>query len=182
MAAKKSGASQRVQSDVTAQLERLILRLAAKVPGYPYELALCARLAGQLEKRMAEAANAALRPLELSYVLYQVMMIILGGENGLIAPSEIAQLTGERPNNVTHICDELEERGLITRTQGPTDRRRVQVTLTGAGKRLLTKAQPLMWAKWRQRFTGIDGAELAALPDLLRRQIANLDPRAQGPE
>jgi hypothetical protein len=39
-----------------------------------------------------------------------------------------------------------------------------------------------MWAKWRQRFTGIDGAELAALPDLLRRQIANLDPRAQGPE
>jgi MarR family transcriptional repressor of emrRAB len=160
-------------------LERLILRLAGKVPGYPYELALCARLAGQLEKRMAEAANAVLRPLDLSYVLYQVMMIIFGGENGLMAPGEIAQLTGERPNNVTHICNELEERGLITRTQGPHDRRRVQVTLTAAGKRLLAKAQPLIWAKWRQRFVGIDAAELAALTGLSRRQIANLDPRAE---
>jgi len=162
-------------------LERLILGLAGKVPGYPYELALGARLAGQLEKRMAEAANAVLRPLELSYVLYQVMMIIFGGENGLMAPGAIAQLTGERPNNVTHICNELEERGLITRTQGPHDRRRVQVTLTAAGKRLLAKAQPLIWAKWRQRFAGIDAAELAALTGLLRRQIANLDARPEGP-
>jgi MarR family transcriptional repressor of emrRAB len=166
-------------SDATAQLERLILRLAGKVPGYPYELALCARLAGQLEKRMAEAANAVLRPLELSYVLYQVMMIIFGAGDGLIAPGEIAQLTGERPNNVTHICNELEERGLITRTHGPHDRRRVQVTLTAAGKRLLRKAQPLIWAKWQQRFAAIDAAELGALTQLLRRQIANLDPRAE---
>ncbi len=181
MAAKKREAPEPAPSDASAQLERLILRLAGKVPGYPYELALCARLAGQLEKRMAETANSVLRPLELSYVLYQVMMIIFGGENGLMAPGAIAQLTGERPNNVTHICDELEERGLITRTKGPHDRRRVQVTLTAAGKRLLTKAQPLIWAKWRQRFAGIDAAELAALTGLLRRQIANLDPRAEGP-
>jgi MarR family transcriptional repressor of emrRAB len=172
-------ATAELPANATAQLERLILRLAGKVPGYPYELALCARLAGQLEKRMAEAANAVLRPLQLSYVLYQVMMIIFGGEGGLIAPSEIAQLTGERPNNVTHICNELEERGLITRTPGPHDRRRVQVTLTAAGKRLLTKAQPLIWAQWRQRFAGIDAADIAALSDLLRLQITNLDPHGE---
>ena len=51
----------------------------------------------------------------------------------------------------------------------------MEVALTPAGRRLLAKAQPLIWAKWRQRFDGIGERELAALPDLLRRQIDNLD-------
>jgi MarR family transcriptional repressor of emrRAB len=159
----------------TEQLERLIRRLTDRVPGYPYDLALASRLSGQLEKRTAEAANAVLRPLDLTYVLYQSMMIIFGGEQGSIAPSEIAQLTGERPNNVTHICNELEQRNLITRTQGSEDRRRVKVTLTPAGRRLLEKAQPLIWARWRDRYSGFSAAELKSLPGLLRRQIDNID-------
>jgi MarR family transcriptional repressor of emrRAB len=159
----------------TLQLERLIRRLTDRVPGYPYDLALAARLSGQLEKRTAEAANAVLRPLDLTYVLYQSMMIIYGGEQGSIAPGEIAQLTGERPNNVTHICNELEERQLITRTPESEDRRRVKVALTTAGRRLLEKAQPLIWATWRQRFNGFSAAELKLMPMLLRRQIENID-------
>src|SRR5579871_4572247 len=159
----------------TAQLEALLHRLADKVPGYPYELALVTRLANQLEKRTAEAANAALRPLDLTYVLYQAMMITFGGEGGSIFPSEIALLTGERPNNVTHICNELESRELITRTPESDDRRRVKVSLTAAGRRLLEKAQPLVWAMWRQRFDGLTPAELRLMPALLRRQIENMD-------
>jgi MarR family transcriptional repressor of emrRAB len=165
----------------TVQLERLIRRLADRVPGYPYDLALASRLSGQLEKRTAEAANAVLRPLDLTYVLYQSMMIIFGGEHGSIAPSEIAQLTGERPNNVTHICNELEQRRLITRTPEDGDRRRVKVTLTAAGRRLLEKAQPLIWAMWRGRFDGFTAAELKLLPGLLRRQIDSLDRGAGEP-
>jgi hypothetical protein len=42
-------------------------------------------------------------------------------------------------------------------------------------------AQPLMWAKWRQRFDGIGERELAALPGLLRRQIVNLERPAASP-
>jgi MarR family transcriptional repressor of emrRAB len=164
----------------TEQLERLIRRLGDRVAGYPVELALASRLSGQLEKRAAEAANAVLRPLELTYVLYQSMMIICGAEDGSIAPSEIAQLTGERPNNVTHICNELEQRHLITRTPEAADRRRIKVALTAAGRRLLEKAQPLIWAKWRERFADFSVAELKALPSLLRRQIENIDKSESG--
>ncbi|HVW68447.1 MAG TPA: MarR family transcriptional regulator [Steroidobacteraceae bacterium] len=157
------------------QLERLIRRLADRIPEYPYQLALTARLCAQLEKRMAETANEVLRPLQLTYVLYQSMMIIHGGENGVIAPTEIAELTGERPNNVTHICNHLEKQGYITRTHNPVDRRRVEVSLTAAGRRLLGKAQPLIWAAWHRRFAGFSSKELALLPQLLKRQILNLD-------
>ena len=162
-------------SDDIERLERLIRRLTDRVPGYPYELALASRLSGQLEKRMTEAANNVLRPLDLTYVLYQSMMIIFGGEDGSIAPSEIALLTGERPNNVTHICNELADRQLITRTPVAGDRRRVKVALTAAGRRLLERAQPLIWRQWRHRFEGFKAADLKLLPELLRRQIENLD-------
>ena len=77
----------------TVELERLLQRLADKVPGYPYQLALCARLSGQMEKRMADAANAVLKPLQLTYVLYQAMMIICGAQEGSIAPG------GDRPSH-----------------------------------------------------------------------------------
>jgi MarR family transcriptional regulator, negative regulator of the multidrug operon emrRAB len=168
--------------DSTEPLVQLLQRLASRVPGYPYPLALITRLSGQLEKRMAEAANAALRPVGLSYVLYQAMMIIHGGENGTIAPSAIAQLTGERPNNVSHICNELESRNLILRRHEATDRRKVGISLTSAGHKLLKQAQPLVWALWRLRFAGFSEAELAILPLLVSRQIANLDACESAPE
>jgi MarR family transcriptional repressor of emrRAB len=161
--------------DSTEPLVQLLQRLARRIPGYPYPLALIARLSGQLEKRMAEVANAALRPVGLSYVLYQTMMIIHGGEKGTIAPSVIAQLTGERPNNVSHICNELESRNLILRRHHAGDRRKVGISLTSAGRKLLEEAQQLVWALWRLRFAGFSEAELAILPLLVSRQIANLD-------
>ncbi len=157
------------------QLDRLLRQLVGKVPGYPYELALAARLSGMLEKRMAEAINDILKPLQLTSVLYHAMMIMHGSEKGVIAPKEISELTGERPNNVTHICNHLEKSGYITRTHAPTDRRRVEISLTPAGRRILSKAQPLVWATWRNRFKDFSQAELASLPQLVKRQIANLD-------
>jgi len=174
MRLKSTRATQPEGGDI-AELERLIRRLSVKAPGYPYELALTTRLSGQLEKRSNEAANTALRPLELTHVLYQCMMIIYGGEDGSIAPSELAQMTGERPNNITHICNELVERRLITRNPAAEDRRKVVLSLTPAGRRLLEKAQPLIWGKWRQRFEGFSSAELKALSHSFRRQIENID-------
>jgi MarR family transcriptional repressor of emrRAB len=164
------------------QLAQLIQRLAVKVPGYPHELALVARLSALLEKHMAEAMNEALRPLELTYVLYQCMMIIQGGENDRIAPSELAELTGERPNNITHICNHLEQHGYIKREHETKDRRRVQLSLTPAGRRLLSKAQPRIWKTWETRFEGFSSKDLAGLPELLRRQIHNLGKAGQEPE
>jgi MarR family transcriptional regulator, negative regulator of the multidrug operon emrRAB len=161
--------------DSTEPLVQLLQRLATRVPGYPYPLALIARLSAQLEKRMTEAANVALRPVGLSYVLYQAMMIIHGGEKGAITPGVIAQMTGERPNNVSHICKELESRNLILRSHEAGDRRKVGISLTAAGRKLLEQAQPRVWALWERRFARFSERELATLPLLMSRQIANLD-------
>jgi len=180
MKTKANRSMQQGNGDI-AELERLIRRLSIKAPGYPYDLALTTRLSGQLEKRSNEAANTALRPLELTHVLYQCMMIIYGGEDGSIAPSELAHMTGERPNNITHICNELVERRLITRNPAAGDRRKVVLALTPAGRRLLERAQPLIWDKWRQRFEGFSSAEIKALGASFRRQIENIDKSSRDP-
>ncbi len=127
-----------------AQLERLLGRLAQRAPGYPRELTLASRLAAKLERRTIDSANAVLRPLDLTYVLYQTLMIIFGAEDGAIAPSVIK------------------------------DRRHVLVSLTAAGRRLLDRAQPLIWATSRQRFATLTSAELRVFMRLVHRQLENL--------
>ena len=165
----------RFPKEDASTLERLVRRLALTVSGYPYDLALASRLSGLLEKRAADLAHEALRPLQLTYVLYQTMMIILGGENGFIAPTEIAHLTGERPSNVTHICNELVIRHLITRTYAAAkDKRRVKIALTAEGQRLLEKAQPLIWAGWTRRFDGFDPVGMKLGTSCIRRQLENM--------
>lgn len=149
------------------------MNLARIVPDYPYQLALLTRLSALLEKRAAEAVNEALRPLDLSYVLYNALMIIHAGD-GNSAPSDIAELTGERPNNVTHICNHLESLGLIARTPARDDRRRIAINLSAAGRRLLSRAQPLVWGLWRQRLKDSSSDQQSLLLQMLRQQIHNL--------
>ena len=165
----------------SVDLQRLLRRLTGKVPGYPYELAMASRLSNLVEKRNADAAHDALRHLNLTYVLYQSMMIIFDREPHSIAPTEIARLTGERPNNVTHICNELAARGLIARGYSVTDRRRVSIALTPAGRNLRAKARPVIWAQWNKRFAGFEVAELRSATAKIRRQLDNVSERSELP-
>ncbi len=157
-----------------AEIEQLLKRLEGRVAGYPRDLALLTRLAAHLEKRMIEVSNAMLKPHGLSYVMYQVLVICLGSEVAPPTPSELSDATGERPTNITHICDELEKRQWAQRQRNGADRRRVQIVLTPAGRSLLAQLQPPMWEIWQARYRGSTGAERKQLLDSMRRQYQNL--------
>ncbi|BDG10651.1 MarR family winged helix-turn-helix transcriptional regulator [Anaeromyxobacter paludicola] len=156
-------------------LEEHLGQMAVLVPGYPHELALLARVAALVERRMVEAGAAVLKPHGLTYPMYQALAMGLASGAGGLAPGDIAGATGERPTNVTHLCDELVARGWMTRRRDAGDRRRVQLNLTAAGKRLLAELQPRMWAVWRRRFDGMSAGDRRKLLDLLRRQHAQLE-------
>lgn len=157
-----------------AHVERLLKRLQVRVPGYPHDLAVLVRLAAHIEKKMVEVSNALLKPHGLNYTMYQVLVICLGSDDAAPTPSELADATGERPTNVTHLCDELEKRSLVLRQRDVHDRRRVQIVLTDKGRELLAELQPQMWDIWRARHQGSSAAERKQLLDLLRRQYQNL--------
>jgi DNA-binding MarR family transcriptional regulator len=59
--------------------------------------------------------------------------------------------------------DRLERDGLVTRTPSPNDRRRVGLTLTDEGKRLLRRVRSRRTAWLASRLGALDAAELAAV-------------------
>lgn len=57
--------------------------------------------------------------------------------HGGITPGELAELEKVQPPSMTRVIAALEERGLVSRSPHPTDRRQVTVTVTEAAKKLL---------------------------------------------
>ncbi|MGI5273196.1 MarR family winged helix-turn-helix transcriptional regulator [Nonomuraea sp. CA-218870] len=54
-----------------------------------------------------------------------------------ISPSELAELEKVQPPSMTRVIAALEERGLLSRSPHPSDRRQVTVTVTEAARELL---------------------------------------------
>jgi DNA-binding MarR family transcriptional regulator len=79
-----------------------------------------------------------LAPFELRMLTFSALSLVV--ENPGLRPSQLASaLTIERANLVV-IVDELEQRGLLTRTPSAVDRRAHELNVTAQGKRLYSKA------------------------------------------
>ncbi len=144
-------------------------------PDYPVQLSLISRLSVLLEKRVLDAASLVLKPHGISYPMYHTMVLAYANCDRPLTPTELARAIGERATNITHICNELERRELITRRQDPDDRRRVVIELSDSGQALLQQLQKPIWALWRTRYEGFDAQQLAVMEQSLLAQIDNLD-------
>ena len=76
----------------------------------------------------------------------------------------------DRSDLVT-VLDELEGRGLVTRTSDATDRRRKIVRLTAAGEQLLGGLDDLVFAADDELLAGLSDDERATLVALLQRVL-----------
>jgi DNA-binding MarR family transcriptional regulator len=64
---------------------------------------------------------------------WKIMMV--AGRRAQVSAAEAGRLTDLEPDKVTRIVDQLVAKGLMIRTQESADRRRVQLSLTSAGRR-----------------------------------------------
>jgi DNA-binding MarR family transcriptional regulator len=71
---------------------------------------------------------------------YQALLAIRGrGTDALMTIGDLAEELQIRPNSAVGMAQRLDERGFITRTRGETDRRRVFITLTDDGRKVLAQ-------------------------------------------
>jgi DNA-binding MarR family transcriptional regulator len=87
---------------------------------------------------------------------------------------ELAARERVSPPAMTKHVDRLERGGLVTRTPSADDRRRVGVSLTDEGQRVLRRVRSRRTAWLAQRLRGLSPAELAAVEaavEPLRRLI-----------
>ena len=156
-------------------VERRIAVTRERLPDFPHRRSTLTRLVAHLHKRVQASCNAALKPHKLNYVTYNALMMMYGADDYTINPSELAAATGEKPANCTRICDELEARRLIRRHASLEDRRRVVLTLTTQGRKLVERVQPDMWHYLGAFFTEFSDADLEQLTRLLKKALVNVE-------
>jgi len=124
---------------------------------------------------LTELMNRELKEYGLSYSSYVALMNLASAPDNQTNPSLLCQCTGETRANMTRICDELVELGLIRRITNSEDRRRVDLSLSEAGIDLLKTVVPRLRGLAQQLFSTLDEAEKTALQGTLTKVMAVLE-------
>jgi DNA-binding MarR family transcriptional regulator len=81
-------------------------------------------------------------------------------ENDGISQKELAFQVDKDPTNVTRILDQLERKGLVSRTSNKEDRRSFLLFLTDQGKELDRKLAPIEDQAIREMLIGVSPADI----------------------
>jgi DNA-binding MarR family transcriptional regulator len=88
--------------------------------------------------------------------------------------AELSQHLCHDSGALTRIIDQMEERGLVTRTRSTEDRRMVSLQLTEAGHAVIHNFLPRMVDYYNSLLTDFTAEETDTLIDLLTRLIAKI--------
>lgn len=75
-----------------------------------------------------------LRPLDLTFARYEVLMLLHFARKGSLPLSVIGSRLQVHPTSVTSAIDRLERQGFVTREPHPSDRRATLAEITEAGR------------------------------------------------
>ncbi len=113
-------------------------------------------------------ANADLAEVGLTFSQFAVLEVLYN--RGPLCQKDIAQrILAHSSGNMTLIIDHLQQRGLVERAPGETDRRQVVVRLTRAGQSLISEFRPRHVARIAEEMSVLTAEELETLGDLCRR-------------
>jgi DNA-binding MarR family transcriptional regulator len=147
----------------------------------PSLLALPSYLASQVSKFGRRHLEAALAEHDL--VLIQNGILIALDDLGPLSQQQLADALDFDKSHLVARIDDLESRKLLRRTQDPADRRRNQVALTPAGKKLVDRLRPVARESQEGFLETLSKSEQETLISLLARVLAaNDDARLAGTE
>jgi len=106
------------------------------------------------------------RPAGLSIAGFRVLFTVWVFES--LEPREIARLAGVSTAAVSGVLTTLEREGLVEKSRRDDDRRRLDVTLTDAGRRRVADAYRAQNAREQTVFAQLDRDELEAFTATLR--------------
>jgi len=153
--------------------------ISERIPGFPLTLMRLARMTTHIQKISKDLTNAALRKHDLVEASYMVLAVLYGTDQETSTASVLGLACHEKPANLTRVCDDLEQRGLIQRGSRPGDRRSVMISLTDTGRLLVAAALPDVWHQVERGFEGLDAQALQQLEQFSMRQLANLQQESE---
>jgi DNA-binding MarR family transcriptional regulator len=109
------------------------------------------------------------------------IMAIIDGAGEPVTPGVIAERAIIAAASTTSVIDTLERRGLVTRSPHPTDRRKVLVDLTDAGRAAIDRILPGIHRLEKEVMAPIGEEELQDLLSLVAKVQASLSEVARQP-
>ena len=129
----------------------------------------------RVQQLVMERIDAVLRPLDLTFARYEVLMLLSFSRSGSMPMTRIGSLLQVHPTSATSAVDRLERQGFVERVRDDKDRRVVLASLTDQGRRVAERAtaglnqgvfeQPGLSADQVERLTALLGAYRAAAGD-----------------
>jgi DNA-binding MarR family transcriptional regulator len=98
-----------------------------------------------------------------------VLILLMREDDGMSAPSTLAEKAGVSRATMTGLLDSLERDGLVERIFDAADRRRVSIRLTPSGQAKLDEVMPDYYRRLRQLMAGFSDAEKSVLHGMLER-------------
>ena len=125
---------------------------------------------------LKKQADEFFRSFGLTDVQFNVMMLLhhQSGPEGGLSQAKLSDMMLVNRANITSLIDRMERSNLVVRTPAQDDRRYNIVKLTGRGKRLLTKVEPLYANEVKGIMTCLKEAEQKRLKQILGRIRGNI--------
>ena len=114
-----------------------------------------------------ESFNEILKPYDLSVEQFNVMRILRGQENHILNMRSIQDRMVAKTSNTTRLVDKLLLKELVTRTVCTTNRRKIEIKLTGKGFDVLEELDPKIETYDAAYSAKLNEAELQQLNILL---------------
>lgn len=156
-----------------------IKRISQRVAGMPEDRVVLNRLLFFAVRALDDRYNEFLADYGLNSTSLLALAMIYSSAEGKLNPSDLSDALLSSRTNVTRLSDELAEAGWVERRSSTQDRRRVELSLTGAGISLLEMVLPGIWQQITRRWSGLTAAELKEFDRLLRKLVAGMDPSAE---
>ncbi len=115
---------------------------------------------GHYYQREFESTGAEL-PFEFWIKLYALSKMKKGIQKSL------ADFSGIHKATITRLIDQLEELGLVTRSQDPEDRRQNLIEITEKGQAMIDKYYPVLISAEKRLLEGIDEKDVDTCGDVL---------------
>jgi DNA-binding MarR family transcriptional regulator len=126
---------------------------------------------------VASVHDEASREQKLSAAARQLLAVLEGAGEPL-SPTEISERLLVTTASITSLVDTLERRKFVKRSPDPDDRRRILVTITPAGRKVVDRFLPEIVALQTSMVAGISEADrkkLTALLNTIKQHATDLD-------
>lgn len=112
-------------------------------------------------------ASHVLKQYDLSSQQFNVLRILRGSSPKPLNLLDIQERMMDKMSNATRLVEKLRQKGLLTREQCDSNRRKVEIEITEKGKALLLELDPIMEKSQQEIMKKLTKAEAATLSTLL---------------